>query len=103
MRKTLGILGVSDRRQGAAGTYGERSPEFEQRAAAFSRCRCRGYRPCASKRKVLLDAHGAAEHAIMNHGQRGARCSPEFVGEVVGTAAASGELRATWWRGEEIG
>ena len=36
MRKTLGILGVSDRGQGAAGTYGERSPEFEQRAVALS-------------------------------------------------------------------
>ena len=103
MRKMLGILGVSNRGQGAAGTYGERSPEFEQRVAALSRCRCRGYRPCASKREVSVDAHGAAEHASMNHGQRGARCSPEFVGEVVGTAAVSGELRAAWWRGEEIG
>ena len=71
MRKTLGILGVSNRGQGAAGTYGERSPEFEQRVAALSRCRCRGCRPCASKREVSVDAHGAAEHASMNHGHGG--------------------------------
>ena len=77
MRKTLGVLGVSNRGQGAAGTYGERSPEFEQRAEALSCCRFRGYRPCACKRKVSVDVHGDVEQASMNHRQRGVRCSPE--------------------------
>ena len=71
MRRTLGILRVSNRGQGEAGTYGERSPEFEQRATALSCCRCRGYRPCADKREVSVDAHREAEHDSMNHGQRG--------------------------------
>ena len=103
MRKTMGILGVSDRGQGAAGTYGERSPEFVQRAAALGRSRCRSYRPCENKQGVSVDAQGVAELDSMSQGQRGTRCSPEFVGAVVGTAAASSELRAAWWRGEEIG
>ena len=103
MRRTLGILRVSNRGQGEAGTYGERSPEFVQRAAALGRSRCRSYRACENKQGVSVDAQGVAELDSMSHGQRGARCSPEFVGEVVGTAAASGELRAAWWRGEEIG
>src|SRR3954462_6174113 len=98
MRKTLRILCISNRGQGKAGTYGERSPEFEQRAAALSCCRCRGYRPCADKREVSVDAHRDAEHDSMNHGQRGVRCSPEFVGAVVGTARLRRGILAAWGR-----
>src|SRR3954470_20558130 len=102
MRKTMGVLGVSARGKGAVGTYGERSPEFVQRAAALGRSRCRSYRPCENKRGVLVDAQGVAELDSMSQGQRGTQCSPEFVGAVVGTAAALSELRAAWGRGDEI-
>src|SRR4051812_4214371 len=98
MHRTLGILRVSNRGQGEAGTYGERSPKFEQRAASLSCCRCRGYRPCKSKWKGSVDAHRDAEQANMNHMQRGMRCSPEFVGEVVGTAGLQRGILAAWGR-----
>src|SRR3954471_13965217 len=98
MRETLGILCISNRGQGEAGTYRERSPEFEQRAAALSCCRCRGYMPCASKWEVSVDAHRDAEQDSMNHGQREVWCSPEFVGEVVGTAGLRRGILAAWGR-----
>ena len=47
---------------------------------------------------MSVGAQGLAELDSMSQGQRGTRSSPEFVGAVVGTAAASSELWAAWWR-----
>ena len=83
-------------------TYGGKSPEFVQRKVAAGRRRCWSYGSCEVKRKVSVGAQGLADLDSMNERQRGARNSPEFAGAVVGTAAASCELWAAWWREGEI-
>src|SRR3954468_7508466 len=84
MRKTMRILGVSVRGQGAVATYGGRSPEFVQKTVAASRRRCRSYGSCEGKRRVSEGAQRLTEQDKVNARLRGTLCSPEFAGAVVG-------------------
>ena len=78
MRKTLGILGVSNRGQGAAGTYGERSPELSGGSVVCGNERGRRPGSQAGKQRVSEDARDHAGHTRLNQRLMGGQNSLKF-------------------------